>query len=171
MKITPLDIENHKFGREIRGYNREEVDNLLNAVAQELQNLTADNARLKDEIFALKRMVDDYHDREKSLQEMIYSAQLFYEDMKTRSRQEEELILKEARIKAEKLFDQAQQQVERIEKEISELKIERDMYERKLRDLLESQLKLLDAHKEEEEWKDSLRFIRKRKDAVANEES
>ncbi len=166
MKLTSLDIENYKFGKALRGYSKDEVDNFLITVAQEFQNLVAENNRLKDEIFALKRMVEDYHAREKGLHDMIYSAQRFHEDMKSKSKQEEEMILKEARIKAEKLLDQAQMQVDRIEKEISELKIERDAFERRFRDLLEGQLQLLDTRKEEEGWKDSLRFIRKRKEST-----
>ncbi|MEW5805869.1 MAG: DivIVA domain-containing protein [Acidobacteriota bacterium] len=163
MKLTPMDIEHHKFHRELRGLKREEVEDFLRTVAQELQNLIAENGRLKDEIFALRSMVDDYRSREKNLQEMIYSAQRFYEDMKNKTKQEEELILKEARIKAEKLLDQAQMQVESLEKEILTLRLERDSFDRQIRDLLESHLSLLDSKKEEGEWKDRLRFIRRRK--------
>lgn len=161
MKITPLDIESQKFKKALRGYQKYEVDQFMQSVAEELQARVAENSRLKDEIFGLKSSLDDFRSREKSLQEMIYSAQQFHEDVKNKTKQEEELILKEAKMKAEKLLDQAQMQVERIEREIMQLRLERDSFERKLRELIEDHQKRLDANKEEVDWKDRLRFIRR----------
>ena len=162
MKITPLDIENHKFKTTLRGYNKYEVDQFMKSIAEELQTRIVESGRLKDEIFGLKSSLDDFRSREKNLQEMLYSAQKFYEDIKNKTKQEEELILKEAKLKAEKLLEQAQMQVERIERETTQMRLERDSFERKLRDLIEDHLKRLEASKEETDWKDRLRFIRRR---------
>ncbi len=170
MKITPLDIENHTFKKVLRGYNKYEVDQFMRSIAEELQTRIAENSRLKDEVFGLKGAIEDYRAREKSLQEMIYSAQKFYEDMKKKTKQEEDLILKEAKMKAEKLLDQAQMQVERIEREITQLKLERDSFARQMRELIDDHLKRLDANNEEVNWKDRLRFIRRAKDSESDEE-
>jgi cell division initiation protein len=161
MKITPLDIENHKFKKAWKGYSMYEVDQFMKSIAEEFQAHIAENSRLKDEIFDLKSALDDFRSREKNLQDMIYSTQKFHEDMKNKTKHEEELIIKEAKLKAEKLLEQAQIQVERIERETTQLRLERDSFERKLRELIEDHLNRLEANTEEADWKDRLKFIRR----------
>ena len=42
MRITPLDIRNHRFPRQMGGYDREEVDTFLRMVAEDYEAVLRD---------------------------------------------------------------------------------------------------------------------------------
>jgi DivIVA domain-containing protein len=44
--LTPSDVANKQFGRQVRGYAMEEVDSFLDEVEQELSRLLTENARI-----------------------------------------------------------------------------------------------------------------------------
>ena len=46
MPLTPSDVANKQFGRQVRGYAMDEVDGFLDEVEQELTRLLSENARL-----------------------------------------------------------------------------------------------------------------------------
>ncbi|MCU1624615.1 MAG: DivIVA family protein [Frankiales bacterium] len=49
MPLTPQDVVNKQFGRELRGYNQAEVDEFLDVVEQELVRLLTENAALQQQ--------------------------------------------------------------------------------------------------------------------------
>ena len=65
--ITPLDIENKKFSRQMmNGYNVDEVDDFLDEIIVDLQKLLDENARLKDEVESLNQELTKYKKSESS---------------------------------------------------------------------------------------------------------
>jgi cell division initiation protein len=48
--ITPLDLENKRFSKKMRGYNDDEVDEFLDAVTIDYEKLYRENAELKEKI-------------------------------------------------------------------------------------------------------------------------
>jgi cell division septum initiation protein DivIVA len=83
-------------------------------------------------------------------------------DLKDRSRAEADLLIKEARFKAERLLEQAQDQLHALEDEIGRLRLEKDAFENRLRAAIEEHLSLLDLRRQEKVDTDSLRFLRRR---------
>jgi cell division initiation protein len=65
------------------------------------------------------------------------------------ARRESEVLIKEARLKANKLLEQTQSRVTAMEDRIHELKTVRDRFEHRLRATLEAQLQSLDRTREE----------------------
>ena len=90
------------------------------------------------------------------------TAQLMSADLKDRSRAEADLLIKEARFKAERLLEQAQDQLQALENEIGRLRLEKDAFENRLRAAIEEHLSLLDLRKQEKADIDNLRFLRRR---------
>jgi cell division initiation protein len=72
------------------------------------------------------------------------------------------MLIKEARIKAERLLEQAQDQLATLESEIGQARLERDTFENRLRSIIEEHVSLLDLRKHERNDKDNLRFLRRR---------
>ena len=161
-QLTAMDIEKRGFTRKMRGYDPDEVRLFLQSVAEEMGGLNLENAQLREEAGHLKERLEEYRDRERMLQETLISAQRMAEDVKERSNKEGQLLVKEARIKAERLLEQAQDQLAKLESEISHLKLERDTFEKRIRGAYEEHLSLLDLRKQETSELDNLRFLRRR---------
>ena len=128
--ITPLDIENKKFGKQMmNGYSVEEVDDFLD-------DLTVDYSKNYKEISELRSKVDElnaslahYKTIETTLQNTLLMAQETAEEVKNVAKQKSEQIITDARAAAEKQLDDIKKQF--------------DIYKAKMESLLISQLELL----------------------------
>jgi cell division initiation protein len=161
MKITPIDINSHRFAKRMRGFDAEEVRSFLNLVSGEFEKLVIENNALKEELAQIKSGIADYKERERILKDTLVTAQKLAEDIKEEARKEGQLVVKEAEIKGGQLLDQAARKAGQIEGMIQNLRVERDAFEQRVRSAVEQHLRLLDMHKKEEEVEDRLRFMRK----------
>lgn len=161
-RLTAMDVERQEFPRALRGYSPEEVRLFLRAVAEEIERLNLENAALREENGGLRERLEEIRERERALQDTLVTAQRMAGELKDKSRSEAELMVKEARLKAERLLEQAQDQLHDIEAEIGRLKLERDAFENRLRSTIEEHLALLDLRKKDRAELDNLRFLRRR---------
>ena len=161
-RLTAMDIEKQAFTRKMRGYDPDEVQLFLRAVAEEIERVNLENATLTEAAGVLRQRLDDFKDRERTLQETLVTAQMMSTDLKDRSKAEAELLVKEARFKAERLLEQAQDQLHALENEVGRLRLEKEAFETRLRAAIEEHLSLLDLRKQENADNDSLRFLRRR---------
>lgn len=161
MKITPIDISGHRFAKRMRGYDPEEVRSFLNLVSSEFERIVIDSNALKEELAQIKASISDFKERERILKDTLLTAQKLAEDIKEEARKEARLIIKEAEFKGAQLLDQAARKASQLEGVIQNLRIERDGFEQRVRNAVESHLRLLDMHLKEEEVEDRLRFMKK----------
>ena len=161
-RLTARDIEGQDFTRKMRGFDSDEVQLFLKAVSEEIERLNLENGTLSEDNAALKARVEDFKERERTLQETLLTAQRMSEDMRERSRVEADLLVREARVKAERILEQAQDQLQAIENEIGRLGLERESFEGRLRAMLDEHTALLDLRKQDKADLDSLRFLRRR---------
>jgi cell division septum initiation protein DivIVA len=71
------------------------------------------------------------------------------------------LVVKEARIRADRMQHEAQDTLTRLEADISRSKLDREVFERQLRSVVEQHLALLDMRREARTEPDNLRVLRK----------
>lgn len=161
-RLTAMDIEKQEFTRKMRGYDPDEVKLFLRAVAEEVERVNLENATLREEKGGLTQRIDDFKDRERTLQETLVTAQRMSAELKDQSRQEADLLIREARVKAERLLEQAQDQLHSLDNEIGRLRLEKEAFENRLRAAIEEHLSLLDLRKQERADTDNLRFLRRR---------
>ncbi|PYS95939.1 MAG: cell division protein DivIVA [Acidobacteria bacterium] len=161
MKITPIDISGHRFGKRMRGYDQEEVRSFLNLVSAEFERIVIDNNALKEDLAQIKAGIADYKERERILKETLLTAQKLAEDIKEEARKEAQLVVREAELKGSQLLDQAARKAGQLEAVITSLRVERDAFEQRIRGAVEQHLRLLDMHKKEEAVEDRLRFMKK----------
>ena len=162
MAFSPIDIEKQKFNRKLRGFDPAEVKTFLTALAEDAARLIAEKNSLADERKGLVRQIEDHRQRERAIQQTLAAMRELSDKMKEDSRKEGDLILREARLKADQLLDQARGEVSRIETQISQLKIERDTFEDRLRLVIDEHQRLLIQRHQDTDWQDRLKFIRKR---------
>lgn len=142
--ITPLDIENKKFAKQMmNGYSVDEVDDFLDDLTVEYEKLFKENSEYKNEVTKLKEDVEHYKAIEVTLQSTLVMAQTTAEEVKNVAKQQADQIISEAKINAEKEVDALNNQVILKKKELEDIQKQFDVYKAKMESLLISQLELL----------------------------
>jgi len=147
MKMTPLDIRQKRFEREMRGYSRREVEGFLELTAAEFEEVVKENIGLKEELKRVGARLEHHLEREKTLQETMVTAQRISEDVKATARKEAEVIVAEASLQAEKIVAGANHKLTELVADINELKRQRVQFESQLGALIDSHRKLLETFK------------------------
>jgi cell division initiation protein len=166
-RLSPKDIETERFPTRVRGYGREEVRLYLRSIAEELHRVTVQNAEMREETGALREQLRQAQSREQTLQQTLVSAQKMAEELKLRAQEEAELTIREARIRSERLLEQSQDQLARIEDEIRRAKLERDAFENRLRGAVEEHLSLLELRQSDRSELDNVRYLHRNPGAEA----
>ena len=116
MKLTPLDVQQKRFQAGFRGYDKEEVESFLEMVSNEMEEAMHENKRLQEELGTKDKMIVEYQQRERSINESIITAQKVTDEMKENAERQAGLITSEAEIQAEKIVQNAQQELGNAEK-------------------------------------------------------
>ena len=150
--ITPLDIENKKFSKQVmNGYSVEEVDDFLDDLTLDYTKNYKEATELKTKVDELTKSLEHYKTIEETLQSTLLMAQTTAEDVKNVARQQAEQIIKEAKGSAQKQADDLDHEIMAKRKELEDLKKQFDVYKAKMESLLISQLELIkDINKEDE---------------------
>lgn len=143
MNYTPNDLDNIKFKKSLRGYDEDQVNDVLDSVIQDYEMYIKENIELKDRISVLNEGIQHYKNIEESLQNTLVVAQQTGEEIKKNSYEKAENIVKEAEIKAQRMINDANQEVIKIRFEYEEMKKRLHIYKTKSETLLLSQLELL----------------------------
>ena len=145
MKITALDIRQKQFQASFRGHDRKEVEAFLDLLASEFEEVVKENIGLKEELRRQQQKIDEYREREKTLQETMVTAQRISEDIKAASKKEAELTIAEAELQGERIVADANRKLVQIVDDINELKRQRVQFESQLKSVIDAHLKLLDT--------------------------
>jgi cell division initiation protein len=145
MRLTPLDLQNHRFSHRLRGYDPTEVDAFVRMVGEDYEALVRENEALRESSRALELRVAELSGREGRLRETLMTAQGLTEDLKRTAIREAEMRVAEAEVKAEKILDAAHRRVARLQEEIRELRLVRTRVTAAVRSTLETHTALLDG--------------------------
>ena len=145
MRITPLDVRNHHFGRRLRGLDPAEVESFLRLVSEDYEQLLRENERQGDRIRQLEQRVEQLVADERLLKETLLSAQAMTSDLREAAIKESEVLVGEAEVKAEKILDAAHRRAAKLGDEIREMRGLRTRLAQALRATLETHLGLVDS--------------------------
>jgi len=145
MRLTPLEIRQHKFSSRLRGFDRDEVAAFLDTVVADFEDVVRENAQLRREAEGLARERDAYRAREKTIQDTLTTAQNVVEQLKRTAIKESEAMVIDAELRAEKLLAEARERRAQLANEIREQRHLRQRLEADLRRTLESYGKLVEA--------------------------
>lgn len=141
--LTPLDIENKKFQKQIKGYNVEEVDDFLDDLTVDYEKIYKENATLNEEVSKLKKDIEHYKNVEQTLQNTLVMAQTTAEDIKKVAKQQAEQIIKDAQNEVKTSLEELNRKEMEKKKDLEDLRKQIDIYKAKMESLLISQLELL----------------------------
>ncbi len=142
--LTPLDIENKKFSKQImNGYNVEEVDDFLDEIGVEYARKQKELTELTQELNETKKSLEHYKNIEETLQNTLLMAQSTAEEVKNVAQQKADQIISDAKASTQKEADLLQSQIISRKKELEDVQKQFDIYKAKMESLLISQLELI----------------------------
>ncbi len=159
MKLTPLDIQQQQFRKQVlNGYDKREVDTFMELVRNEMEELITENMDVKQQIRDKSESLNEYKDREQTIKETMLTTQRLKDDIHANAVKEAQLIIADAKIKAEEIINSAQGRYMEIVNEIKELRRQKIQLEANLKAVLEAHLKMLDTEivKEQKDIDDTI---------------
>jgi cell division initiation protein len=149
--ITPLDIENKKFAKQMmNGYSVEEVDEFLDELTLDYEKLYKQANENNTKIAELEESISKYKTLESTLNNTLIMAQTTADEIKKVAQQQADQIIREAQGIAQQRVLELEQQITIKSKELDDLQKQFDVYKAKMESLLISQLELIkDINNEE----------------------
>ncbi|MFQ8987378.1 MAG: DivIVA domain-containing protein [Intestinibacter sp.] len=142
--LTPLDIENKKFSKQMmNGYSVEEVDDFLDELTADYEKIYKEVAEAKNKIEDLQESMEKYKNIEGTLQNTLVMAQSAADEVKKLAKQQAEQMINEAQATAKQAVTELEQELTLKKKEMEEVQKQFDVYKAKMESLLISQLELL----------------------------
>jgi cell division septum initiation protein DivIVA len=138
--LTALDARRYDFGRALRGYDPERVEQFRVQVAEELERLSRVSSELEQKARGFHEQLRAFRERDKALNDALISAQQLRDEIRSQAEREAELIVREARSEAEKEVDQFRTEIRRLEDHLMQLDRGRRAFLAQLRAACERQL-------------------------------
>lgn len=160
-RLTPLEIQKHRFSRKWKGLDPIEVGAFLDIAAEGMENLAREKAALESRIRSLEEENGEHRERERILKETLVSAQRASEDIRAAAQAQAELIVKEAEDSSERLTHSALQRSAEIEKAIHELKLQRAGFRLEIQKMLELFNHAVELDRQQDEQDRPLSYLRR----------
>ena len=142
--ITPLDIENKKFSKQMmNGYSVEEVDDFLDDLTLDYSKNYKEASELRAKVEELTQSLEHYKNIEATLQNTLVMAQKTADDVKNIAKQQADQIVADAKSSVQDSVNKLNQELLAKEQQKEELTKQFDVYKAKMESLLISQLELL----------------------------
>ena len=131
--ITPLDIENKKFSKQmVNGYSVEEIDDFLDQLTLDYEKMYKENIESRNKIEELNKSLEHYKSIENTLQGTLRMAQTTAEEVKNVARQQAEQILNEAQASAKEAVGTLDNEIAMKKKELEDIQKQFDIYKAKM---------------------------------------
>jgi cell division initiation protein len=164
VKITPIDIRRQEFAVKFRGYSPDEVHSYLEMVAAELEEVSRRNQELQQKVNSLEERVAGYTSMETLLNETLVNTHKAADETRAVAEKRADALISEARMNAEKIQTETKQQMVSIQREIADLRNQRDSFIINFRSLLDTQKSLLEMMEKRETDKKEFPPVRKKPD-------
>jgi len=144
MKFTPFSIKAMEFNKSVRGFDKDEVRAYLETLSNEFEKLQNENNELNSKIDNSSDEITEFKKLEKTLQATLISAQESSSKAVESARKQNQLIIKEAEIKANQTIEKANREAELIRDSVLQLREEKNLLIAKLKAMVETQASILD---------------------------
>src|SRR5215204_6552739 len=108
LPIRPIDVRRKEFKNGFRGYEANQVDDFLDAVADEFERNYTENQRMREEVSSLRDRLQQFEDLEGSIRAALVHAEQASNDLRRTAAQEAESIKQSAQREADFTIREAQ---------------------------------------------------------------
>ena len=143
-----------RFSRSIRGYDPEEVNEFLDKVISNVEKIIEENNVKNNEIKELEEKINGYDSlvdklehykrNEETLNRAMFMAQKTSDQMRLSAQKEREAIIEEAKRNANRIINEALLKAEKAENEAQAIKRNVAIFKRRMKDIIESQLEVVE---------------------------
>ena len=168
MKITPLDIRKQEFGKQLRGYDVDEVQSFLEMVADEFEAAQTAKSQLSKKVEFLEAKLKEYQQMESNLQDAMMNAQKAGRSAEEESGKRSELIIQNSQLEADRILQDARRKYQNLLDDIARLEGQRRSFILKMKQILRGQVELLEILEEEELPKSSPEPVQSTANGVDN---
>ena len=166
MAIRPTDIRRKEFKGSLRGYDANQVDDFLDAVADEFERTYSENVRLREESSSLHARLEQFDELEGSIRAALVHAEQAANDLRRTATQEAEsvrqtanreaestrqtanreaeLTINDAKARSHRMLADTAERVERIQESYQALRNAKQLFASDFRHLLKSYMEVMD---------------------------
>lgn len=144
--LTPIDIQKREFKIAIRGYEKKEVDEFMSMIAESLEKRIAELEDAKSQAKQLEVEIKKYRTIENTLSETLVYAKQTSEDIINSAKKREDIITKEAELRAEEIKRKKDIELMNMQKKLDDLNLRFEATKMRIRSFYEMHLQLLDEN-------------------------
>ena len=147
--LTPHDIEVKEFGRAVRGYKTEDVDNFLDEIILDFQQLLDENKKLRESVAELDADLRQYKKSESSMLNTLESAKKLMGNISLSAEKRAEVIINNANANAEAIQREAKESISKLTEEGERLAVRVKKFKDRYKELLKDELSQIDGSTED----------------------
>jgi cell division initiation protein len=142
-----------KFNRTLRGYDPVEVNNFLDSVIKQVEQIIDESKQKEARLNELQSLVEDnsllkeklkqYENMEATMNRAIMMAQKTSDQMRMSAHHESEVLVEDAKKNANRIINEALMRAEKTEFEASMLRRNINIFKRRIKDIIETQLEVV----------------------------
>ena len=125
MRITPLDMRQHRFKAAWSGYDKTDVVAFLTEAADDYEHAMREIDRLRSDLARMEALLAEHRLREQNLRDTLLTAQRLSGELKEAAQAEARMIVKEAQGRADLLIQKAQVRLEELDHDCNEMRLRR----------------------------------------------
>jgi DivIVA domain-containing protein len=138
--LTPHDVRGQEFQRAVRGYDRQQVEDFKERMADELERVMRSRAQTEERLRNFQEQLRAFRDRERAMNEALLAAQQLRVDAEEQAGREAESIVREARAEAARIIEEAKRLETVVRERTADSQRSFARYLTNLRALLERQM-------------------------------
>ena len=149
MPIRPIDVRRKEFKSGFRGYDANQVDDFLDAVADEYERNFTENQRMREEVSSLRDRLQQFEDLEGSIRAALVHAEQASNDLrraasreaegiKQSAQREAEFTIREAQSRSHQMLADSSARIERVQESYSALQEAKRSFANDFRHLLKT---------------------------------
>lgn len=148
MSLSPNDVRSYEFSSKMRGYDKEEVDNFLEQVAQTLESVKQESVKLSMELDNMRSQNTNLKQNEDIIKSAAIDARRNADQTINQAKKDALAVIQKAKEEAEKIVGKKTQKIQQIDQQIKRIEQNRKNYLGKLRTLISSHLDLVEKEAE-----------------------
>lgn len=145
MDFTPNDIRNFEFPTQLRGYDKDSVENFVEQVAEAMEALKQENVKLSMLQESTKGELDGLKQFEDAIKSAAIDARCNADMTVANAKKEADKILVDAHEAAKKAIQSSQQKLKSIQKQLKAIGDTRRSYFEQAQQMMKSHLSMIEA--------------------------
>lgn len=142
--LKPMDIHNKEFKKSMRGYDAEEVDEFLDEIIVDYEKMQREIDMLKTQLSNYSENMNNYREKEISLNNALVSAQRFADQLKQDAEGRAAEIIAQAEEEAQKIIGSTEEKYNKVLNDYTTLANRYHDAKETLKEYFQNQIQMLD---------------------------